>query len=322
MKEFQHLDWTQLKEFRESLINPETGKRYQQKDVAKAAGMTQGYLARIEKGQMTSPSRKYVEGIAAGLGITLEKLEQYIKKRDVPANFAQNTIITYTNEPRKIKLFRDLYEPKGFKYNDGVLLDNPVEVPCPPQLDRDTQAYALELPLNTMQPRYRAGDMLYVSGDPNLQPRAGDDVVLMFEHQDRQIAIVREVALISGYSWGDYVEDGYAEEQNQHIRVMALNAKMRHMRGAKTITSFRSDPNAQIPPDGKLADYFLDDLDNENKMQLTDGPFALDGSNGVQVHLVVGSWRGRRHHHMQATSRAMRAEVGEATVTVTRANED
>ena len=322
MKEFQDIDWTSLKRFRQSVINEETGRPFLQKELAVKAGFSQPYLARIERGDMTSPGLKYVEGIASALGMNVEQLRGYLKKRDQKTNFPGSVKIEYAHEPRKIKLFRDFYEPKGFKYSDGVLLDNPVEVPCPPQLDNDTQAYALELPANTMQPRYKAGDMLYVSGDPNLQPRAGDDVVLMFEHEDRQIAIVREVALVSGYSWGDYVEDGYAEEQNQQIRVMALNAKMRHMRSAKALTSFKSDPSAQIPPDGKLADYFIDDLATENKMELTDGPFALDGSDGVHVHLVVGSWKGRRHQYMQATSRAIRSEVGEATVTVTRANDD
>ena len=321
MKEFQDIDWTSLKRFRQSIINEETGRPFLQKELAIKAGFSQSYLARIERGDMTSPGLKYVEGIARALGMKVEDMRGYLKKRDQETKFPEVVKVTYTNEPRKIKLFRDFYEPRGFKYSDGVLLDNPAEVPCPPQLDKDTYAYALELPTNTMQPRYMAGDTLYVSSNPNLQPRAGDDVVLMFEHEDRQIAIVREVATVSGYSWGEYVEDGYAQEQNRQIRVMALNAKMRHMRNQETGISRRPE-GVNIPPDGKIAEYYIDDLDTENNTKLTDGPFTLDGSDGVHVHLVLGSWKGRRHHYMQATSRAMRAEVGEATVTVTRANDD
>ena len=322
MKEFQDIDWRLLKAFRQTIINDETGRPFQQQELAKKAGMSQPYLARIERGDMTSPGRPFVEGIASALGMKVEHMLGYLKKRDEKTSFPDAISITCTNEPRKIKLFRDFYEPRGFKYSDGVLLDNPAEVPCPPQLDKDVYAYALELPTNTMQPRYMAGDTLYVTSNPNLQPRAGDDVVLMFEHEDRQIAIVREVATVSGYGWGDYVEDGYAQEQNRQIRVMALNAKMRHMRNQKTGISRRPE-GVNIPPDGKIAEYYIDDVDTENSTKLTDGPFSLDGSDGVHVHLVVGSWRGRRQHHiMQATSEAMTAEVGQATGTVTRADED
>lgn len=322
MKEFQDIDWTSLKRFRQSVINEETGRPFLQKELAIKAGFSQSYLARIERGDMTSPGLKYVEGIARALGMKVEDMRGYLKKRDQETKFPEVVKVTYTNEPRKIKLFRDNYVPIGFKHNDGVLLDNPVEVPCPPQLDKDIQAYAVELPLNTMQPRYGAGDMLYVSGDRNQRPRAGDDVVLIFEHEGRQIAVVREVAF-TAIDLKNYYEDGDAERVCPSVSVMQVHNKMRYMRNAERITSIRGDQNARMPADGKLADYFIDDLSDKDKKELTDGPFALDGSDGVHVHVVLGCWKGRRQHHaMEANSIEMKASVGEATINVTRANEE
>ena len=324
MKEFQNIDWTSLKRFRQTIENKKTGQPWLQRDLAKDAGMSQSYLARIERGDMTSPNRKFVEAIATSLGMKVVHLLGYLEKRDQETKFPSAVKLTYTNDPRKIYKFTQPYHPRDFKYGDGVLIDDPVEVFCPPQLAKDGEAYAIELPSNTMQPRYHAGDTLYVN--PTLRPKAGDDVVLIFEHNGRRIGIVREVIYDGRYFPESYVEDGYAED-NSHfneIWVMSLAQKIREMRKADSIVSHRPD-GVNIPENAKIADYYIEDYYfdyvealGKNKVE---GPFLIDGTGDVETHVVVGSWKSQRRVQQAKVSikaesiMTANAEVGQASVT-------
>lgn len=323
MKEFQNIDWTSLKRFRQTIENKKTGQPWLQRDLAKDAGMSQSYLARIERGDMTSPNRKFVEAIATSLGMKVVHLLGYLEKRDQETNFPDKVKITYTNEPRKIYKFTQPYHPRGFKYGDGVMIDDPVEVFCPPQLAKDGQAYAIELSSNTMQPRYHAGDTLYVN--PALRPKAGDDVVLIFEHEGRRIGIVREVIYDGWYFSENYVEDGYVENDghSNEIWVMSLAQKIREMRNADSIRSHRPE-GVNMPEDAKIADYYIEDNFFDNLKALSnnkvEGPFLIDGTADVETHVVVGSWKSQRRVQQAKVSMKAKsimtanAEVGQATV--------
>ena len=77
---------------------------------------------------------------------------------------------------RVIPKYIESGKPKGFDYDDGNLMDAHDFTSVPPNVLNVPDAYAVVMPTDYMEPRFRQGDTLYV--DPELQPYYGDDVVI------------------------------------------------------------------------------------------------------------------------------------------------
>ena len=83
LKDFNNIDWVSLKSFREKTYNKKTGQYWLQKDLAEEAGISQAYMARIERGDIKSPNHKYVEAMAAAMEVNVLHLLKSLGKRDL-----------------------------------------------------------------------------------------------------------------------------------------------------------------------------------------------------------------------------------------------
>ena len=79
-------------------------------------------------------------------------------------------------------------------------------VEAPPYLKAVEDAYCIEMPDISMEPRYREGDNPYVN--PELRPRRADDVVVQVKYKDRLIGIVGEVMQIKNEAGPDDPNEG------------------------------------------------------------------------------------------------------------------
>ncbi len=78
-------------------------------------------------------------------------------------------------------------ENDAFSFTDGPA----AEIACPPFLERVVGAYAVGVSGESMEPRYRAGEVLYVN--PARPPRRGDDVVMQVQTADQQLAYIKNL---------------------------------------------------------------------------------------------------------------------------------
>jgi len=83
LKDFYNIDLVSLKSFRAKTYNKKTGKSWLQKDLAEEAGISQAYMARIERGDIKSPNHKYVEAMAAAMEVNVSHLLKSLGKRDL-----------------------------------------------------------------------------------------------------------------------------------------------------------------------------------------------------------------------------------------------
>jgi SOS-response transcriptional repressor LexA len=82
-------------------------------------------------------------------------------------------------------------EDDGFPFSREVL----AELPCPPFLDKVKGAYALGVAGESMEPRYRPGEVAFVSS--SRAARRGDDVVVQIEANGQLVAYIKELVQIA-----------------------------------------------------------------------------------------------------------------------------
>ena len=187
VKQYEHIDFRGLREKRIVLRNPVNGKPFNQTEMAEAAGISQQAYSKIEKGLVVSPSEKVVENIAAAFNTTVSDLLDALPLR--AENKAQSK--SKIDAKQVIPKYHQPYQPKGFRYYDSLLLENADSTETLPSLRHVLGAYAVVMPSDTMEPRYRQGDVLFVN--PELQPYYGDDVVLRVQFKNRTIGVIREL---------------------------------------------------------------------------------------------------------------------------------
>lgn len=305
MKKFKNIDWTLLGPLRKKLINPETDEPYTQVYVAKKAKCSQAYIARIEKGDMHNPKEVYVQGIADALRLTLAGLLQQLEKgiEDKPEDERPRVMqISDVTVNRIIPVYKQPYLEVGphFKFTDGILLEGSEHIECPPYLRHEEDAYAVQLWDAQMEPRYRAGDILFVN--PNVRPRAGEDAVIQIRHKSEDTLKHRWIGLVREIVRADYEyhvgRDGNSDAEQALIWAHNLEEKAANTYNGDFKSGHGYDP---------LEWY-------ENKSQR----FRMN-DHGVNVHLVAGVQKVRltMHYVMKAEGvSAGKPEVGSPEVTV------
>lgn len=213
-KPYDHIDWTDLKRLREQTINLKTRKPMKQTEIATHAGMTQAYYSKIESGKIRSPSEDLVKGIAAAFRTTVADLCENLARRGPEKEKQETTkkaLEPYFNSPRVIPFYKTPCNVKGFQYEDGVLIDDTDYCVPPPKIMNAPSSFAVEVPTDSMFPRYSRGDTVYV--DPDISPYYGDDVVVRLFYENKTIILIRHFVDVDGH-----VED----EMDEPIPVYGL----------------------------------------------------------------------------------------------------
>lgn len=308
MKDYQHIDWRNLKAFRKRVLNPKTGKPFKQKEIEEETGIKQSYLSRLERGDYRSVDRDVVNKLAAAYRLKPSQFCLYLESET--NKLVQDVKITHSNEPLPIKCFNQQYHPKGFPYSDGVLKDNPQFIDCPPVLRNVQDAYALFMPDHNMEPRYRQNDILYVN--PEIFPTRGDDVVVELKYKDKAIMIVREVIDMQN------VAPENSEEEIPSYNVISLADKESLMHA-----NYPMDENLRSM--GSMHNPWALLLSNSEIFTISG--YGADPETGdaltVDVHPIVGTQRARyadRKHLTIAPENvvASKVEMGQPTMTVHR----
>lgn len=187
VKKYDHINWTGLRRLRETLVNPLTDKHYTQAEMAARIGIKQQTYSLLENGNTRSPNDDIVKKLAIALGTDPSDLLEALPKKN-PAERASDTQFI---EKRFIPKYYLQDRPRDFPYPDGVLLQGGDTTEVPPMLQHVIGGYAVVMPSDAMEPRYREGDVLFVN--PEQQVYYGDDVVLRVRYKNRTIGVVREV---------------------------------------------------------------------------------------------------------------------------------
>ena len=187
-KSYDHIDWTGIRRLRQTTRNEDTGKPFTQIEIAKRANITQAYYSKIELGLSRSPDQEKIKGLAAAFSTTASDLLAALpnKEPDKPAGSKPPA-----PEQRVIPKYTKSGKPKGFDFDDGVLMDSNDLTTAPPIIQNVPDAYAVVMPTDDMEPRFRQGDTLFV--DPELSPYYGDDVVVKLQYQERTILLIRQL---------------------------------------------------------------------------------------------------------------------------------
>jgi transcriptional regulator with XRE-family HTH domain len=163
-----------------------------QEELAEHAQLSQSQFSKIERGEVTRPSYKRLLRIAEALGCSVEDITDDVEP-SVPTAFQ-----SFVNPAA---VFIPLYSEKQpmnkeFNHGDGFIIRpnaaTQQQIRKPSFLEYSQTAYAITTYSETMSPRYKPGDVLFI--DPKLIPQPGDDVVLMFHLEDRLVGMVRECA--------------------------------------------------------------------------------------------------------------------------------
>lgn len=185
---YDHIDWTGLRRLRQTFINDKTGKPYTQTEIAKRAKITQAYYSKIELGDTRSPDKEKIKALAAAFSTTPSDFLAALPNKE-PSSPSGKTQVAA--EKRFIPKYTKAGKPKGFDFEDGILMESNDLTEAIPVIQNVPDAYAVVMPNDEMEPRFREGDTLFV--DPELAPYYGDDVVIKLQYAERTILLVRQV---------------------------------------------------------------------------------------------------------------------------------
>ena len=178
---YDHVNWRGLRDLRITA-------KLTQKQIADRAKITQSYYSKIELGDVRSPDDIVIGLIAAAFETTTSDLLSVLPRKD-PSKAAE--AVPQAPTLRYIPKYNKSGKPKGFDFDDGVLMDSSDLTIAPPIVQNVPNAYAVVMPTSDMEPKFREGDVLYV--DPELSPFYGDDVVIKLSYGERTILLVREL---------------------------------------------------------------------------------------------------------------------------------
>ena len=169
--------------------------------MAKAAGMTQGYYSRLEKGKVISPKPEYIEGLARALDTTVSDLLDDLPRKDpLKGKPVEDNayVVSLENEPTYIPKYSTICNVEDFLYGDGIIAERRETIIAPPIVQNARGAYALVIANLESAPKYVRGDTIYVN--PDLKPTFGDDVVVKLHYGDTTILLVRRVVGVDEYA--------------------------------------------------------------------------------------------------------------------------
>ena len=331
-KDYDRIDFRGLRDLRSVTINSDTGKSFTQGEIAARAEMHQQTYGKIELGDTYNPSEANVRKIAAAFSRSYAELLNAMPVREKKnRDFVQQYIPAYAQSS----------DFRGYQYFDGVIKDNAQQVEEPPYL-RNCNGYAVTITSDTMRPRYKAGDIVFCN--PEIEPQRGDDVCIQLQYADHTICIVRELVDmqpfgiakidLNAYTYGvmtaseidelrcanykaehynDWIEDmGYLLPQLEWFVEQDPEDESRSVIDGKKDEAIKTKDNTEVT----VADL--------NRMADRLGASGL--VRAIDVHTIVGSQRyrsprQRRNVFMEAEPLTMKAEVGQVTVSVSRAGD-
>ena len=79
---YDYIDWTGLREIRETSLNSKTGRSFTQSQIEAVTGISQRYYSKIERGDKRSPSDKVIRKLAAFFSTTPSDLLAALPHKD------------------------------------------------------------------------------------------------------------------------------------------------------------------------------------------------------------------------------------------------
>jgi len=169
-----------------------TSKRISQSELSNSTGISQSQISKIEKGLTSSPAHDKLVRIAEALNCTIDDLRDEGETLETQPIFSS---LTNSGTAVFIPLFSERQPMnQAFDKGEGFVVRQrsaaQTQIRKPSFLDYSSEAYAATNYGASMEPRYFSGDTLFV--DPTLDAMPKDDVVVMFQLQDRMAGIFRE----------------------------------------------------------------------------------------------------------------------------------
>lgn len=261
-------------------------KGWRQSTLALRAGVSQSLISRLEKGQVLAPRLNHLERIAGALGTSVEDLKTgsvkigSTKKRKeesthhdlVPESiqFRQETKIPLFGQ--KIPLSGG-YSAVLHDYNTAKLILEP------PILQGAKSCFAIQMVDDSMMPRYRRGDTLFVN--PNINAMFDDDVVIELCYGLKSIMLVREVAHLD-------VIDVDTDPKVIHETILPTQRDANGIPDFDKALAFLEGDQSVVPKSKKKligieTPQFPKRRSDEKELKL----------ERVDVHVIVGSYRYR-----------------------------
>ena len=165
--------------------------RISQQELANLSNVSQSQISKMEKGTIVNPAYDKLMRIAEALGRSIDELVDRPDLSDVTTSFRAY------NQPSSAAVFIPLHSERqpiehSQPYTGGILLrgEPQMQIRKPSFLEYTADAYAVKVPGDNMQPRYFAGDTLFV--DPTAELHVGDDVVVIISFGSDLVGIFWE----------------------------------------------------------------------------------------------------------------------------------
>lgn len=163
-----------------------------QEQLAELSKVSQANISKIEKGIIKAPAADKIMRIAEALNVNVaELMDEATEVQPAFRSFtqAQGTAVFIPLYNEKQPMSQTFDKGDGFVLRAGNAAQTQIRKPS--FLDYSGEAYAAVNFGSVMEPRYFSGDTLFV--DPTLDAQPKDDIVLMFQQQDKIVGIFREL---------------------------------------------------------------------------------------------------------------------------------
>ena len=167
-----------------------------QEQLAELSKVSQANISKIEKGIIKAPAADKLMRIAEALNVNVaELMDEATEVQPAFRSFtqAQGTAVFIPLYNEKQSMSQTFDKGDGFVLRAGNAAQTQIRKPS--FLDYSGEAYAAVNFGSVMEPRYFSGDTLFV--DPTLDAQPKDDVVLMFQQQDKIVGIFRELVKLT-----------------------------------------------------------------------------------------------------------------------------
>jgi phage repressor protein C with HTH and peptisase S24 domain len=162
---------------------------------SRAAGVHHDTIRMMGLGRRQSYDK--IVKIAASLGISVEALTGQSALAANDSSHDRKVVELRLQPPRMRDLPRDVpvmgvtfgHEQKGHGFDEyfNMIGSEPIDyVRRPPAIAAKRGVYALTILGTSMEPRFRAGELIYV--DPDTPPKIGDDVVVQIRNGEDRVA--------------------------------------------------------------------------------------------------------------------------------------
>lgn len=180
-------------------------------DVARATGLSKEVVQKYGTGAIRHPRGDTMEKLAKAVGVT----EMFLRYGDAVPNARPAPAVALPPSRSEMPLDIPVLGTGAGSSQGAITLDTgPIDyVRRPPGLTAARDVYAVYVEGDSMEPRYFAGDLVYVS--PYMAPKVGDHVVIQCRRnggdQDQPVEAFVKVITgrnSSGWVYGQYEPKG------------------------------------------------------------------------------------------------------------------